>query len=475
MSLIADLQSIPPRISSAVHRYASLRPMPGPPAHPVFGHLRQMQPEELADQLLAWSKRYGSVYRCRIFHRPVVVVADPALVREVLRSRPHKVRRLGTMEPILTEIGINGVFSAEGEDWRRQRRLVMSAFGRSKVADMQTMVATVTERLLTQWERNVGSRRDVLRDLTRFTADVTTLVAFGYDLDSLRTPAELQRAVDTVFDVIARRLYAPVPHWRWFKLPRDHEVDRALASLRSTVQEILQDEEPGGPDNLLRRLRQARLQEGSRRGLSEPELFANVMTLLFAGEDTTSNTLAWLLHFLADHPQVQERIRQEVDEVLGDETTVTDPEAAGRLRRLEAAFLETLRLRPVAPVMFLQTREPLSLGRYELPADTQMFVILGCGARSAERFTDPDAFVPERWLDDKIDLARPAEGLHPFGGGPRVCPGRGLALLEVQTLVGSLLRRYEVHRAPDAPPPKTVAHFTWGPDRVELILRPRMS
>lgn len=477
MSVVAELRSLPPRISQALRRHVALRSMPGPPGHPVLGHLRQFKLGAAVAHMKAWAEQHGPIYRCRLLHRPVVVVADPSLVREVLRQRPQKIRRMQAMESILDELGLNGVFSAEGDDWRRQRRLVMSAFGRSKLADMQAVIATVTDRLLTRWERRVGTPCDVYPDLARFTADVTTLVAFGYDLDSLRTPAELQAWVTSVFDGVAGRLYAPLPYWRIFEVARDREMKRAVASLRATVQAILSEDgregDPAGPDNLLRRLQQARLKEGSRRGLSEQELFANVMALLFAGEDTTANTLGWMIHYLATHPAVQERMRAEIDEVLGDATAVQTPEQAAALRTIDAAFIETLRLRPVAPILMLQANEALSLHGYEIPAGTELIALLDHQARSAERYADPEAFEPERWLGTTVDPSRPDDGLFPFGGGPRVCPGRGLAMLEVQTLLGSLLRRFEIGLAPGAPAPQTVVSFTWGPDRVEVVLRRR--
>lgn len=472
MSVVAELRALPPRISRWVGRHVALRSLPGPPGHPVLGNLRELAPGDAVARMNAWADRHGPVYRCRILHRPVVVVAEPSLVREVLRQRPDKIRRISTMESVADELGLNGVFTAEGDDWRRQRRLVMSAFGRSKVADMQAMAAMVTDRLLTRWEQHLGTSYDVYPDLTRFTADVTTLAAFGFDLDSLRTPAQLQRCVTTVFEGLARRLYAPLPYWRVFERPADREMKRAIDSLRATVQAILREGDDSGPDNLLRRLQQARLAEGSRRGLSEQELFANVVAMLFAGEDTTANTLGWMIHYLATHPEVQDRMRQEIDEVLGDATRVEDPQAAAGLRYITAAFIETLRLRPVAPMMFLETNEDMRLGDHEIPAGTELITLLDHEARAA-RFTDPDAFVPERWMGPKVDPSRPADGLFPFGGGPRVCPGRGLAALEVQTLLGSLLRRFEVSPAPGAPPPKAVASFTWGPDRVVVTLAPR--
>lgn len=473
MSLVTELRSVPPRLSRSLRRHVALRSMPGPSGHPVLGHMRQFAPAEVVPRMHAWADRYGPIFRCRILHRPVVVVAEPSLVQQLLRLRPHKVRRMRTFEAVLGELRLNGVFSAEGEDWRRQRRLVMSAFGRSKIADMQAMVVRVTDRLLTRWERGLGRPFDAYPDLTRFTADVTTLAAFGYDLDSLRTSAQLQRWVNAVFEGVSQRLFAPLPYWRVFALPRDREMMQALESLRETVQAIVREGDRAGPDNLLRRLQQARLQEGSRRGLSEQELFANVMAMLFAGEDTTANTLGWMLHYLATHPAVQHEVRREVDEVLGDAPHVQTLEQAGALRMVNAAFIETLRLRPVAPVIMLQATQALTLGGYEVPADTGLFALLDREARSAAYFDQPEAFSPQRWLESKVDPLRPSEVLFPFGGGPRICPGRGLAALEVQTLLGSLLRRFELRPAPGAAPPKTVINFTWGPDRIDIVLTPR--
>lgn len=447
--------------------------MPGPPANPVLGHLRRLAPREAAGQLRRWADVYGPIFRCRILHRPLVVVSGASLIREIVKQRPTEFRRAGTIEAVAEELGINGVFSAEGDDWRRQRRIVNAAFSRSKLTDTHAAVAMVADRLLRHWDDHLGQPHDVFPDLKCFTADVTTLFAFGFDLDSINNPAGLQRDVEVVFNGIARRLFSPLPYWRVLDLPRDRDMKRSLDNVRHTVQKILREGNPEGRDNLLRRMQQARDVEGSRRGLSETELFANVIAALFGGEDTTANTLGWILHFLATHPEAQEALRAEVDGVLGEADAVDTAEKAGALRLVTGAFIEALRLRPVTPVMFLAAAQDVQLAGYDIPAGTDLFLLLDYEARSKLHYDDPDRFDPTRWTGPKVNPASPSDSLFPFGGGPRICPGHGLAALEVQTLIGTLLRRYRIERAPNTPGPKQMISFTAGPDRVTVTLRRR--
>ncbi len=470
MSVLFD---IPARLhewsSQELHRRSVLRRLPGPAGHPVLGNLRDLPVDSFVSTISRWAKRYGPVYRCRLLHRPLVVISDPAQIQDLLRRRPREVRRISDFERILGKFDVGGVFAAEGDDWRRQRRLVMSAFGASKASDMHGAIAKVSERLLSVWAKDAGRSRNVLPDLMRFTADVMTLVAFGYDLDSIEQPAELHEHVMTVFMGIARRVLAPLPYWKFIPSRRERAVGHAIRSLQATVGTILAGGDQAMEGTLLQRLREARLEDGTRRGMSDQELFSNVMAILFAGEDTTANTLAWVFYFMATVPGVQDRMREEADAVLGDSDHVRDHKQAQALHYTAAVFQESLRLHPVVPMLLLEGNEDLTVGEHCIPAGVAICAILKTAGMAPEHFADPTRFDPERWLEPKSN----DHGFRPFGAGPRMCPGRALAMLEAQTLIGTFLRRFVVEPAPGATEPREVMDFTAGPDRVDVRLRVR--
>ncbi|GAB7046544.1 hypothetical protein JCM9534A_16700 [Catenuloplanes indicus JCM 9534] len=168
-----------------------------------------------------------------------------------------------------------------------------------------------------------------------------------------------------------------------------------------------------------------------------------VLTMMLAGQDTTSSLIAWTLHHLAGDPDTQERVRAEAATVLREFGPPADPAALRGLRHTDAAIQESLRLRPVVPVMgFRPTRHTVLHGTgydLSLPAGQSILLLLSHGARAVP---DPDEFRPRRWFGTMT-----AQPFFPFGAGPRFCPGHNLALLEATLVVGLACRDFQL--APD--------------------------
>src|SRR5258707_5324519 len=212
--------------------------LPGPKGPPILGNLLQLDLKQLHRVLEKWTDEFGTLYAFRLGQRPVVVVAEPEAVQMVLRNRPKLYRRLGTIEPVFKEMGITGVFSAEGEDWKRQRRLTAHALDASHLRQFFPTLIKVTERLRNRW--NIAADKhaavDVQQDLMRYTVDVTTNLAFGYDMNTLENEGDvIQGHLEKIFPMINRRINAPFPYWRYFRLHADRSLDKALDAIRETI------------------------------------------------------------------------------------------------------------------------------------------------------------------------------------------------------------------------------------------------
>ena len=273
----------------------------GPRGWPLVGNLLQLDIPQFHRQLEGWAKIYGPLYRLRIGPRDALVVARPDLIAGFLRNRPEGWSRLLAMQAVIREMGIDGVFSAEGEAWRRQRRLVAAAFTPSLLKRYFPMVARMTERLHEHLElaARTGAWIDLQTMLMRYTVDVTASLAFGVDVNTMhQANGALQEHLDHVFPMLMRRMYAPFPLWRYVKLPADRAFDRHLAAGHAAVQVFVQSardriaENPTlaeRPTNLLEAMLVAHDADGGT--LSEAEVAGNVFTMLLAGEDTTAQHL----------------------------------------------------------------------------------------------------------------------------------------------------------------------------------------
>lgn len=460
----------------------TLSDLPGPRPWPLVGnpiaaHRAHLQFEE-------WARRYGRLFRFRLGPISIVGVTDPEIARTAMQQRPERYTRIQRTNQIMYDLHVGGVFAAEGDAWRRQRRLLNPSFHGRHLDTFADPIRVVTERLRQYWlgttERSSERGEDVLADLMRYTVDVTSVVSFGQDLNTVSGGGdELQRQLAYVFQVVERRSNSPFDYW---KLPgvglrtrrRMRRLDAFLRDLIVQARER-QAREPDRrerPSTLLESMLLATDDE-ARLPLSDQEVAANVLTVLLAGEDTTANTLAFALYHLAKHPDVLARARQEVDAALGD-AFVPTLDQARELTYLDAIAQETLRMTLPTPLVPLQATEDVTIDDLQVPAGTVLLLLTRMMATSPDVFDDPLTFRPERWLEGDAEQRRHHRRMMlAFGGGPRVCPGRSLALLECAMVLAMVLRTFDFSLVDPDAPLREVTQFTIRPEGVRLRFKKR--
>lgn len=462
----------------------ALDSLPGPRPLPLLGNSLGLKPETIHITLENWAKVYGEIYRCYLGPRCVLVLSNPEVMRKVMIDRPATFRRVSNLEKVLAEMKAVGVFGAEGENWRRQRRLLNPGFQPAHLETFYPSIATITQRLLGLLERaaNEAQTVDVLPLIMRYTVDVTSIFSYGLDLNTLEKGADVvQRHLEEIFIVLQERVTAPFPYWKL--LPGTRPVDRALVAVRKLMMEIIaaarqtlerEPERVAKPRTLLDAMLTARDEEQGGSRLTDEEIFANVIILLLGGEDTTASTITWMLHYLASKPELQARARQEVDSVLGAEA-VASLAHLKKLPYVGAVAQEVLRLRAPVPVNLLETNVDTVIDQVAVPAGTTVFCCIRVPGRDKSLFGDPDNFRPERWLPDPPPDVLPHSPMTmmPFGAGSRVCPGRNLGLIESSLVTSMVLRRFEVEVADPSAPVRERNNFTLQPVGVRLRFRKR--
>jgi cytochrome P450 len=457
----------------------TFRDLPGPKALPVVGNrLALAGPGGPNQALQQWNDRYGSTYRLRL-PAPAVVTSDPFLVNAVLRQRPETFRRSPRVTSTLRELGIHGVFTAEGEQWQRLRGIANRSLNARHLNAYFDTLTRSAERLRLKWHAAAGERIDVLDEMMRYTLDVTVGLAVGYDLNSVEDHGGgLSARLPELFPEIGRRLYAPVPYWRFLPSARRRrlaETMRELSEIIGRHYETAKARVAGGatPSDFLEVL--ATPEEGEPE-LTHAELVGNVLTMLLAGEDTTSATAAWTLHYLANDPELLRRVRAEAEAVLGDRRFAHAPAELRKLELAGAAVREAIRMRPVAPYLAMQARHDVVLagGTHALRVDagTIVFVLLSRGAHhDAARFPEPNRFHPERWLGAGPAVNSVTAPFMPFGGGPRFCPGHNLALMETTLVVSMLCREFDLEPDTSAGPVGERTAFSVFPTNLHVRAR----
>lgn len=397
------------------------------------------------DAFLALHRAYGDVVRMRIPHL-VHLFFHPDDVKYVLKDNARNFRKsdfLDELHPLLGE----GLLTSEGELWKRQRRLMAPAFQRENLGTFVPTIAQATERLLDRWDATAkrGGVRDVARDMMELTFSIAGLTLFGSDLGA--EAALAGRALAEASEGAVKRMIAVVKLPLVLPVGVNRLVRRGVADLERIVSRVLDERRRApatGRADLLGRLMDARDPE-SGNPMSEKLLRDEVMTLLLAGHETTSNALAWALYLLTQSPEPMARLRSEAESVLGaGEPSFAD---VTKLAYARQVLLEAMRLFPPAPVISRNALIDQTIHGYAVPKES----IVECSPWVTHRheafWPDPERFDPDRFLPERAAKQHPF-AYFPFGGGPRECIGKNFALIEGTLILALVARRFDLRLEP---------------------------
>jgi cytochrome P450 len=459
-----------------------LNNLPGPRPWPLAGNLPQMRPLRIHQDVEAWSRQYGPLFRISFGRTPILVVAGHELVNAVLRDRPEGFRRPSITAIVSDEMGGRpGVFLAEGAAWRDQRRMVMAALAPHAVKAYFPSLQSVVLRLQRRWQQAArdGSMIDLAEDLKRYSVDIIAGLAFGTDVNTIDGGEDvIQRHLDVVLPAVARRSISLFPYWRYVRLPRDRRLDISLRALDKSVDDLIaaararlaaEPSRRAHPANLLEAMICAADEGGS--GVDDVAVAGNVTTMLLAGEDTTSHTLAWMLYLLQQNPAAMQKARAEVLRVAPDPAAFS-VEQMNALDYLDACAQEAMRLKPVAPFIPLEALRDSVVGDVQVPKGGLLWCVMRNDSVSEAYVPNAAEFNPERWLDGAAQPVNKHVST-PFGAGVRTCPGRYLALLEIKLASAMLLSSFAIQSiaTSSAQAPEELMGFTMSPIGLQMRLQ----
>lgn len=468
--------------AAATRRWADL---PRPRGWPLLGQLPGFDATRTHLTLERWARELGTPYRFSMGPGyDAMVITDPEVVQQISRQRPDGFTRGGRLRPVMAEMGFDGLFSAEGEAWRTQRKLVMASLNATHLKGWLPTLGAITRRLAQRWTHAAaaGQVLEMTDELKRYTVDVTSTLAFGRDPRTLDGVSEgcgaVQPHLERIFPAIIKRAMTPFSYWHWFKLPSDRRLDTAIAEVHRYAHECLaaaRAELPGADPAAPRHALEAMLLDQATSGLSDADIVANVVTLLLGGEDTTAHGLCWTMFYLAQQPGLQDALAARAQAVLGEADTPPDAAALAALDRFEHLALEAIRLRPVVPFNVFEPVNDTVVGGVAVRARTKIFAISRPAMTDPARFAEPQHYRPERWAAGAAAGEVDARAYLPFGAGARVCPGRALATAEMRLVLAMLLKRFRIELACDPGQISEVTALTMLPDRMPVRLTVRLA
>ena len=382
----------------------------------------------------AW-RAYGDVVQFPIPKPPTYLVNDLEGVKRVLLANYRNYTKDTIQYRSLSAVTGEGLLTADGESWRRQRPLVQPAFHHTALESVSGTVSNVCAALVAEWERRDQSVPvDCDQAMMQSALAVVGRSLFGRDLST--SAQRLTKATLAALDVVVDRARPSVPLPSWVPTANNRKLRWALGELDGAVGDILADRgsaEPAHPD-LVDLLRFARDDSGD--SLSQRELRDQIVTFFVAGHETVASAMTWALALLAANPAIQEQLAEQSRAVLGDE--VATFRHYRELTLAKAVFEEALRLYPPAWLITRKSLEADELGGREVPADSLIIISPTLLHQHPDHWERPEVFDPSRFVDGNFERT----AFIPFGAGLRQCIGKDFAYFEAVLMLSTLASKF---------------------------------
>lgn len=419
-------------------------PPPGPKGRFLLGSLIEVSRDWLGFYQQC-ADEYGDVVCVHLAHVPIYLVVHPRDIESVLVTHSANFTKSADYRALARVLG-RGLLTSEGDFWQRQRGLIQPAFHRQNILAYATVMTGATKRMLESWKDQ--GERNLHEDMMRVTLEIVAQCLYGAEVsgEAARVgeamEAVTKRFVTNASQALLFSFDIPV-----FFAPREW---RAIRELNKIIGGIIRNRRSSNRarEDLLDLLLRVRDAEG--KPMNDAQLRDEVMTLFLAGHETTAIVLSWACCLIAQNPQIEAKLAEELRTVLGGR--VPTPDDLPRLRYTDMVLKETLRLYPAVWGIGRRAVAECELGGYRLSAGSNIFILQWRTQRDGRFFPEPERFDPERWKEDPVRSGKiPRFAYFPFGGGPRVCVGASFAMMEATLLLAMIQQKYHLELVPGHP------------------------
>lgn len=408
-----------------------------------------------------FQRKYGDIFyggKSLIFP-PYVIFSNPQAIEQVFTADPDLFEvSQQSNAPIKVLLGGNSLILLDGKEHKRQRKLMMPSFHGERMKSYGQAMVEVTQKAISQWQ--VG-QEFYIRDYTQqISLEIILRTIFG--IDSGDKYERLQKMLVEYLDTFNSPLNSLFLFFPWLQKDLGQLTPWGkFLQLRQEIRDLLQAEcdrrrqnpETMGED-ILSLLLATRYEDGA--AMSDLEIQDELLTMLFAGHETTASSLAWSFYWLHRLPEVGQKLRTELDS-LGKDIELTD---ISKLSYLSAVVSETLRLNPVVVFVSRQLKQPWELIGYQIPAGTTLFPSIYLTHQRSDLYPEPQKFKPERFLTRQFS---PYEYL-PFGGGSRRCLGYAFALHEMKLVLATIMSQVKLELLDNCPLKSARRGITFTPN-----------
>jgi cytochrome P450 len=416
---------------------------PGPP--PVTNLLSKIKlfmqlNRSMIDVFSKWHKTYGDLVCIQVDNKYQYFVTHPDHIYQVLVTEAasfYKDQEYKHPQRGMARFLGNGLVISDGEFWKRQRRLVAPALHTQRIANYAQAMVDFAAEMIDHWRD--GAQVDVSKEMVAVTLKIVARTLFNVDV-----AAEVERMGEAM-DVMQRVAGQPQIFPPWVPTPQEIQGRQAKRDLDDFIYRIIDKRRLSGEDkgDLLSMLLLTQDEDGST--MTRQQARDEAVTLFLAGHETTANALNWTWYLLAKNPDMEARLHQELDSVLGGRLpTLADLE---HLPYTEMVIKESLRLYPPAWGFSRETIADVDIGGYPIRKGSVVGVMPFLTHRDPRWWSQPEKFMPERFSpENEGSIHRYA--YIPFGGGPRICIGNAFAMMETRLILATVASRYRLALQP---------------------------
>ncbi len=415
---------------------------PGPKGLPFLGSIRQLQQDRIGF-LTSNQQQYGDIVHFKIGPRHIYQLNNPDHIQYVLVKHADQFQKTPALKNAARDSIGQGLLTSDGELHKRQRRLVQPAFHHNRIAAYANTMVNYTDDMLHQWQN--GKQISMLNEMMHLTMRIVGKTLF--DTDVTNDADNIGEAISVGIEAMSKRLARPLQLLE--KLPTETNRKRreALKVIDETIIRFIEERQASGEDkgDLLSMLLMA-VDEQDGGQMTNKQVKDEAMTLFVAGHETTANALTWTFYLLGQHPEVEQKLAEEITTGLqGRLPTLAD---LPKLPYLEMVVKESMRMYPPAWTVSREAQEDFELGGYTIPKGSVLMMSMYVVHHDARYWDQPDAFLPERFSAANEENI-PKYAYFPFGGGPRVCIGNQFAMMEAELVLATIVQRYQLSLLPN--------------------------
>jgi len=416
---------------------SALKPAPSPKSRPVLGMIPEMT-KDMLGMFMDLTKNHGGLVQFKLLGKTYMLATKPEYVKHILQSNHHNYIRGKSVETGRVLLG-NGLPLSDGDFWLSQRRIIQPAFHRQKLSSIAQTITNTIQTQLDSWEKYKNHQPfDMEDEMTKLTLSIIIKTMFSAKISDEQVQA-LGDAFRTAsaFMLWKSQQFVNIP--LWVPLPKIVAYNKAAKVLNEIVYPLIEDGRKNPQADLLGMLLNAKDEE-TGMGMSDAQVRDEIITIFFAGHETSAMALTWAFYLIAKNPHVESKLIGEIDQVLNRRTpTIED---LPKLIYTKQVVDEVLRLYPPAYLFAREAVTDQELDGYLIPAGTMIFITPYVTHHDPTYWSDPEIFDPERFTSENISK-RSKDIYYPFGAGPHICIGNNLAMMEMQLTLAMIYQRFK--------------------------------